>query len=271
MEARVNYLRQILERKRLEVTRRRRFANVVTSIASTFEADFNARFVRQPGCAPFAIAEIKHRSPSKGELVKRQSGGVAARALQYVDGGASVISVLCDSPGFGGTVLDVRRVRNALDATRHTQVPILFKEFVLDEIQLDWAHVMGARLVLLLVNALEPERLEAMVGAAYQRGLVPLVEAANDAELKIALQTSSSWVGVNARDLTNFNVDGGRALALIAKIPRDRIAVFMSGVNSKEGFDAISASRADGVLIGEALMRAPSPDLLLRSWLNVSS
>jgi indole-3-glycerol phosphate synthase len=208
------------------------------------------------------IAEIKRKSPSAGVLRPWAPGDAVALARAYVDGGAAAVSVLCDGPGFGGSPLDLRRVARTVTA------PLLFKEFVLDEVQLELARDVGAHMALLLVRALPPERLHRLVEAALALGLAPLVEAADDTELDAALATRAVLIGVNARDLQTFRVDSTQAARAIARIPADRIAVHMSGIRTPRDFSEVAHGRADAVLIGEGLMRAVDPAAQLREFLR---
>lgn len=263
----VDYLVPILERKRIEVERRRRHASARKLHSGEMGRDLASRAIaalrRAPGEPPRVIAEIKRRSPSAGEIRARALGDAASIARAYVAGGASAISVLCDGPGFGGSALDVRRAVHAVAA------PVLFKEFVLDELQLDVARAVGASMALLIVRALSTERLHQLVAAAHERGLAPVVEAANADELRVALETDAAIVGVNARDLRTFRVDKLAATRALAAIPEGRIAVHMSGVHGASDLRDVSAGRADAVLIGESLMRAPDPTHKLRELLSI--
>jgi indole-3-glycerol phosphate synthase len=170
--------------------------------------------------------------------------------------------VLCDGPGFGGTPLDLRR------AARTVAVPLLFKEFVLDEIQVELAREVGAHMVLLIVRAMPAEQLQRLVDSVLAHGMEPVVEAADDRELDIALTTRATLLGVNARDLRTFRVDGSAAASAISRIPKDRIAVHMSGIRTPEDFAQVASGRADAVLIGEGLMRAADPAARLREMLG---
>jgi indole-3-glycerol phosphate synthase len=236
----VDYLTLILERKRIEVERRRRHAGArlqpsaaggsasqlgaasersASPAAPAGAARAVAALRRVPGELPRVIAEIKRSSPSAGEIRRRERGDVVALANAYVAGGAAAISVLCDGPGFGGSALDVRR------AARAVTVPILFKE--------------------------------------------PVVEAANLEELRSALETDAEIVGINARDLGTFNVDKSAAVRALASVPPERIAVHMSGVHGALDLRDVASGRADAVLIGESLMRAPDPAHKLRELLGL--
>ena len=262
----MDYLTPIFERKRREVLRRRRHRLQTAEQASAVDMQRGLRAVaalRRPSAEPpRIIGEIKRRSPSRGELRAFQRGDVAQLSRAYVAGGATAVSVLCDGPGFGGSPLDVRR------ATNSVSVPVLFKEFVLDELQIEVARAVGAHMVLLLVRALSPVRLAQLVDATCAAGMAPVVEAADAGELARALETKASIVGVNARDLRSFCVDTDAAQRALANIPSDRVAVHMSGVHTRADFAAIARGRADAVLIGESLMRAESPTQQLREFLG---
>jgi indole-3-glycerol phosphate synthase len=266
MKSSVDHLAQIVERKRREVERRLKRAGLYRELAARsamHEPEVGITPLRRPaGAAPRVIAEIKLRSPSAGEIRPRAQGELVRIARGYERAGAAAISVLCDGPGFGGSVLDLRRVAERVD------VPVLFKEFVLDEVQLDLAQAAGARLVLLLVRVLSDERLAALIAGARARGLEPVVEAADADELTRALALPAMIVGVNARDLRSFGVNPRSALELIDRIPAERVAVFMSGVRTPADFAAVAQGRTDAVLIGEGLMRAPEPGAALRALLE---
>jgi indole-3-glycerol phosphate synthase len=266
MTAGTDYLSPILERKRRENARRARRARVLlrwTSSAVEDRAAFALGCLRRaPGTAPCVIAEIKHRSPSAGVIRARAADSVAQLARQYERGGAGAVSVLCDRVGFGGSVLDVRRARAACS------LPVLFKEFVLDDQQVTLARAVGAHMVVLLVRAMPEDALHALVSEVERQGMAPVVEAADGQELAVALRTSAAIVGVNARDLRSFTVDSQHARTLIERIPAGRIAVHMSGVRCVEDLTSVASSRADAVLIGEGLMRASDPEALLRQWLT---
>lgn len=247
-------LAQILARKEREVARRKRHPSKAKDDDG---ADRRSRAIaalrRWPGAPPRVIAEFKRRSPSAGELRPRAKGDVAEIVRNYERMGAAAISVLADGPGFGGNVLDVRRAARAMSR------PILFKEFVLDPVQVDAARAAGASLVLLLVRALPEQQLDTMIDAVRARGMEPVLEVSNAAEMTRALATNAIVIGVNARDLSSFDVDAAAALEQLQELPDDRVAVYMSGIESKEQLAKVAAGRADAVLIGSELMRAPDP------------
>lgn len=123
-------------------------------------------------------------------------------------------------------------------------------------------------MVLLLVRALSPDALHALVAEAHAAGLAPVVEAADEHELSMALATDATIVGVNARDLRTFRVDPAYARRVLDVIPSERVAVLMSGITAAEQIVALADSRADAVLVGEGLMRASDPGARLREWLE---
>ncbi len=268
MSSPVDHLARIVVRKRVEVERRRRRAATFAALAGRAPAPLSsldhtvAALRRAPGALPRVIAELKLKSPSAGTIRARATGELPAIAAAYERAGAAAVSVLCDGPGFGGSVLDLARV------ARRVALPVLFKEFVLHEVQLDAARAAGARLVLLLVRVLSDAELSTLCAAARARGLEPVVEAADAEELTRALALDAHIVGINARDLRSFGVDANAALTLIERIPRERVAVFMSGIRSAEDLARVAATRADAVLIGEGLMRAPEPGAALRALLT---
>jgi indole-3-glycerol phosphate synthase len=266
MTSGIDYLSPILARKGRENARRaRRSASLQAVERAPIEDRAALAFAslrRGSSDAPRVIAEIKHRSPSAGLIRAREAGFVAELARQYERAGAAAVSVLCDREGFGGSVLDLRRARAAC------AVPLLFKEFVLDSLQVTLAHAVGAHMVLLMVRALSEPQLNALVAEVERQGMAPVVEAADEQELECALRTKAKIVGVNARDLRTFKVDEAQARALIERIPVARIAVHMSGVRSAADLARVAQSRADAVLVGEGLMRAADPGEQLREWLS---
>lgn len=261
-----DYLAAILERKRDENRRRRRHAGSRGDVPRVPAPDRGERAVvslrRRDGDPPAVLAEVKFRSPSAGQIREARPGEGVRVAQAYEQGGAAVVSVLADGPGFGGSPLLVRRVAEAVD------VPVLYKGFVLDRVQVELAFDVGASLVLLLVRALAEDVLRDFVSAIRSLGMEPIVEAANAAEVDVAVAAGATIVGVNARDLQTFRVDKEAAALAVSRIPEDCIAVFMSGVKSEQDFAEVARGRADAVLIGEGLMRAADPGARLAELLR---
>ncbi len=255
----MSVLDRILARTRREVARRR--THRWTAPPRVERASAAVAALRRVG-PPRVVAEVKFRSPSAGQIRARAPGAGRAIARSYELGGAAAISVLADGPSFGGGVLEVRRVASDVS------VPVLFKGFVVDPIQVELAVRAGASMVLLLARALRPSELSDLVATCDAYGVAPLVEAADEAELELALATGARLVGVNARDLHTFEVDADRAWQCLGRIPQDRVAIYMSGVRSAADLRRVGESRADAVLVGEGLMRTEDPGRTLAIWLE---
>jgi tryptophan synthase beta subunit len=205
------------------------------------------------------IAEIKRSSPSAGTIAGPDED-ILARARAYQAGGATAISVLCEPHWFGGSVDDLRAVRAAVS------VPVLAKEFVVEEIQLPHLRAAGADAVLLLAVLHPAKRLARLVDRALEIGLEPLVEAHDERELERALGTAARVIGINNRDLRTLSVDRDRAIRLHELVPDDRLAVAESGVRDVATVAAWRAVGFDAALIGEALVRAADPVAAARSF-----
>ncbi len=223
-----------------------------------------ASTLRRPASEPLRlITEIKRKSPSAGALSCVLTPG--ERALRYAHAGASMISVLCDGPFFDGGWEHLTLARQALDAANVT-VPLLAKEFVLHERQVEEAAACGADAVLLIVRLLDRAKLTALVRAARSARLEPLVEVVTEEELADALAADALVIGVNARDLDTLVMDANRAARVLAAIPADRIPAHFSGLKSADDVRAVARSRAHAALVGEALMRQDDPSALLASF-----
>ena len=210
---------------------------------------------REPGQPLRIISEIKRRSPSAGALSTTLSVGARARA--YERGGASMVSVLCDSAFFDGGFEHLAEARDACE------LPLLCKEFVIDEVQLDAARAYGADAVLLIVRCLAPERVSALHRAAVERELVPFVEIANEDEARIASDAGATLVGVNARDLDTLAMDATRVERILLGLAPGVTRVHLSGLRKPDDVALVAAGAADAALIGEALMRLDDPVPLL--------
>ncbi len=207
---------------------------------------FVAALHRSDGLA--VIAEIKRRSPSRGDLDLGLDP--AAVAGEYEAGGAACLSVLSDAAFFGGSADDVARARAACT------VPVLRKDFTVADADVADARLMGADAVLLIVAALSDAELVRLLGLARSLGLDALVEAHDEREVGRAVDAGADLVGVNQRDLTTFAVDHERALRVVTAIPDGVVAVAESGI--RDGADARRLADAGfrAVLVGETLMRA---------------
>jgi indole-3-glycerol phosphate synthase len=210
--------------------------------------------LRRPHLA--VIAEVKRRSPSAGSI--REDLDPADRAALYAAHGAAAISILTDTPYFGGSVQDLRA------AAERCALPLLRKDFIIDEVQILEARAAGASAILLIVRILTGQRLDQLLRCAEVLGLDALVEVHTEVELATALDAGASVIGVNSRDLDTFVVDVDAAWRLLAEVPIDRIAVAESGLVERQDVARAAEAGADAVLIGTALSAAESPAALLR-------
>jgi indole-3-glycerol phosphate synthase/phosphoribosylanthranilate isomerase len=207
------------------------------------------------------IAEIKRSSPSAGAIAAPDDD-IVARARAYEAGGATAISVLCEPHWFGGSVADLRVIR------ANVSVPVLAKEFVVEEIQLPHLRAAGADAVLLLAILHPAKRLGRLVDRALEIGLEPLVEVHEQRELERALATNARIIGINNRDLRTLAVETDRAVRLRDLVPEDRLVVAESGVRDTATVAAWRAVGFDAALVGEALVRAADPKAAVRAYVG---
>ncbi len=253
-------LEEILARTRHDLARERPDHRRLegAALAAPLPPDFAAA-LRAPRVA--LVAEVKRRSPSAGSIA--ESLDPVGRAADYEAGGAAAVSVVTDGPFFGGSLEDLRRVAGRV------AVPVLRKDFILEERQVLEARAAGASAVLLLVRALRPARLRALRRLADELGLGALVEAHGEAEVDAALEADALVVGVNARDLDTFAVDPAGAWRHLRRIPPDRLAVAESGIGSVADVERAAEAGADAVLVGTALSASPDPAGLARRLAEV--
>jgi indole-3-glycerol phosphate synthase / phosphoribosylanthranilate isomerase len=211
----------------------------------------------EPGLG--AIAEIKRRSPSAGDL--RPDADPALIAAAYAAAGAAAISVLVDER-FGGTWDDLRAARVA------TTAPLLAKGFFSTDEHLRTAREAGADAVLLLLRDLDDGETARLMGVAEDLGLDTLVEAHDAAELDRGIALGARVLGVNARDLATFSIDRRAQLELVARIPADRIVIAESGIATRAQGAAAELAGADAILVGSTLMRAPDPGAKLAELIS---
>ena len=197
------------------------------------------------------IAEIKRRSPSKGDL--NTGLDPAAWAATYERGGAACMSVLTDVEFFGGSVDDLQAARSACS------LPVIRKDFTVSELDVLDARLMGADCVLLIAAALEPAELASFHALAIDVGLDVLVEIHDEAELEHALAAEATLIGVNQRDLVTFQVDHERAVRMAAAIPDHAVKVAESGVRGRNDAQSLRAAGYDAVLVGETIVTSTDP------------
>jgi indole-3-glycerol phosphate synthase len=252
-------LDEILRSTRLELdtVRGRRATLEREAEASRTPPSFRA-VLRRDNVA--VIAEVKRRSPSAGPI--REDMNPADRAELYARHGAAAVSVLTDSRYFGGSIDDLRA------AARRASVPVLRKDFILDEVQILEARAAGAAAVLVIVRAVGA-RLRSLLVYAADLCLDALVEVHTLQELEAALEAGATIVGVNSRDLDTFTIDQEAAWHIVSQVPSDCIAVAESGMVDETDVARASAAGADAVLIGTALSAATSPEGLLEQLTRV--
>ncbi len=206
------------------------------------------------------IAEIKRRSPSKGDL--NVGLDPAEWASAYERGGASCLSVLTDDESFGGSAGDLQRARAACS------LPVLRKDFTVSALDVVDARLMGADCVLLIAAALDRSELVRFHALAVEIGLDVLVEIHDEPELEVALAADATMVGVNQRDLVTFRVDHERAVRMASVIPDDVVKVAESGVRGADDARTLHAAGYDAVLVGETLVTSGDPGAAIEAMLG---
>lgn len=240
-------LDEIVANKRAEVAERKRHVAL---------AELRARAEAMQSMRDFAgalhrdhialVAEIKRASPSRGAL--NADADPPRRARTYAENGAAAISVLTDAKYFNGSLGDLQAVRAAVD------VPILRKDFIVDEYQVYESRALGADAILLIVRVLSDAQLCDYL--AHALGMNALVEIHDERELERALAANARIVGINNRNLADFTVDLATTERLAPQIPNDKIIVAESGVFTRADVECAARAGAHAVLVGEALMRA---------------
>ena len=202
------------------------------------------------------VAEVKRRSPSKGDLAPGLDPAALARA--YAAGGAVAMSVLTDAEFFGGSPEDLAGARNAVD------LPVMRKDFTVDARDICDARIMGADAVLLIVAVLTDGELKRFHDLAHELGMAALVEVHDAAEVARAVVIHADMIGVNQRDLRTFEVDPTRAVQLARTIPSGVLKVAESGIAGPDDLARLADAGYDGALVGEHLVTAADPAQALR-------
>ncbi|MBL7703243.1 MAG: indole-3-glycerol phosphate synthase TrpC [Ferruginibacter sp.] len=204
------------------------------------------------------IAEFKRQSPSKGVI--NDKADVTEVAKAYTANGASCLSVLTDSNFFGGSANDLHKARV-------NEIPILRKDFIIDEYQLVEARAIGADVILLIAACLTPDRVQELAFFAKRLQLEVLLEIHNENELQ-HICDETDIVGVNNRDLKTFTVDINRSIELSEKIPADKIKVAESGIDGIEAIKKFKDAGFKGFLIGEKFMKEPDPGIAFKQFVQ---
>ena len=263
----MNALEKIVERTRLEVAQRRRAAplrELERAAAARTAAGPPRPFVsalRAPGLS--VIAEHKRRSPSAGLI--REDLALEAVVGAYERAGAAALSILTEEASFGGSLGDLGRAREA------STLPILRKDFIVDEYQVTEALAAGADAILLIVAALDPGTLASLDAQAQSLGLGVLVEVHDERELGVAIELGARVVGINNRDLATLEVDTERTHQLLGLVAPGTVVVSESGFRDRSALERLAAAGVDAVLVGEALMRAPDIEAACRELTGAGS
>lgn len=207
------------------------------------------------------IAEIKRKSPSKGLIAPIID--VIELAQHYISGGANAISILTDKTFFDGSIQDLSQAKDGISAS----VPIIRKDFIIDEVQIAEAMVVGADAILLIVAVLGAKT-EKLLEYAHTLGLDVLVEIHDENELNIAIESGADIIGINNRNLNTFIVDTDLSLQLVEKIPSSIIKVAESGITTPAMAKEYYQAGFNAVLIGEALVRSSDPEKFIMECRN---
>ena len=255
----MSVLDSIIEGVREDLAKRRRPLGELHEQMSQAPAPLDAHAVLK-GDQIKVIAEVKRASPSKGAL--SAIGDPAALAEQYENAGASVISVLTEERRFKGSLADLTSVRDRVS------IPILRKDFMVDEYQFFEARAHGADMVLLIVAALAKSQLRDFYDLATEMGMAALIEVHTGDELERAMEITPRIIGVNSRNLKTLEVNPVAFSELIPQIPNEVIRVAESGISQRSDVEFAQRHGADAILVGEALVISADPNLAMRTLLD---
>lgn len=243
------FLREIITYKKEELIEARRKRPLAELKSMARDAEPTRGFgnvLSRPGGIKL-IAEVKKASPSKGVI--RDNFDPVGIARIYEDSGAACISVLTEKKFFQGSLDHLGMIRKAVD------LPLLRKDFIIDEYQIFEARTAGADAILLIAACLDEPQIQDFLGSARDLGLDVLVESHKPKELDKALSAGAILIGINNRDLTTFSVSLQTTFDMLKDIPDDRIVVSESGISNREDVARLEQAGVDAVLVGEALMR----------------
>ena len=249
----MNILEKIVAHKKQEVTAHKKLVPVdllERSVGFGRQVVSMKQYVTDPDKSGI-IAEFKRKSPSKGLI--NGSSQVEQTTVGYIQAGASALSVLTDSEFFGGSNEDLVAARKV------NSVPILRKDFVIDEYQIVEAKSIGADCILLIAAVLDPVRLEELAGFAHRLGLEVLLEVHDEAELDRSVNDHLDLIGVNNRNLKTFEVSLDTSLDMVDKIPSPFVKISESGISDPRTLIQLRAAGFDGFLIGENFMKSEDP------------
>lgn len=257
----LNVLDQIIEGVREDLAERKKLVELNKLIAKLSEVNPAIDVLPSLQSSKLSvIAEVKRSSPSKGALA--QISDPAALALSYQTGGATAVSVLTESRKFGGSLADLSAVRSAVN------IPILRKDFTIDEYQIFEARAYGADIILLIVAALSDLQLSEFFAISKSLGMQVLVETHTLEEVERALLLDPEIIGVNARDLTTLKINQSAFNELATAIPAGTVKVAESGIASIADVISYRNSGAEAILVGEALVKDGDPAQMIQNFIN---
>lgn len=257
----MGFLEDIVESTRAEVERRRRAVPIERLLDELGPVGRGRPFSEAliaPGVS--LIAEMKRASPSRGPI--RPDASVTDIVRMYEAAGASACSILTEPAFFGGSLDDLREARSACS------LPLLRKDFIIDEYQLVEARLAGADAALLIVAALDRDLLADLLAFGHDVGLDLLVEVHDEDDAEVAIESGAEIVGINNRNLTTLEVDLDTVLRLLPDIPAGTVVVAESGISDHADVRRLEEAGVDAILVGEALMSAPDPAVAVRQLLG---
>lgn len=257
----MNILEEIVQHKKMEVTS----SKLVIPICELEQMNYFTRqplkftdFIRDPGKTGI-ITEFKRKSPSKGMINKTSS--LEEVVTGYIHGGASALSILTDFNFFGGSVDDLMKAR------RMSEIPILRKEFIIDEYQVYEAKALGADAILLIAAILDKKQARELASKAKEFGLQILLELHNVNEIDM-INEYVDLIGINNRNLKTFAVDPEHSIKLAEKIPDEFLKISESGIESPDDIIFLSQHGFEGFLIGESFMKSNNPGLAFADFVE---
>jgi len=255
-------LDEIVANRRREVLAQKQLISVSELESETdFSANRNSLSTRllRPGCSGI-IAEFKRRSPSKGVINDRVQPEIVAKG--YADAGASGISVLTDSRYFGGSAVDFIAARKA-----NPLIPMLRKDFIVDEYQLFESRFLNADVILLIAAVLGKREISRFTSIAHELGMEVLLELHDESEID-KIDTKVDMIGINNRNLKDFKVDMDRSLKLLGQLPGDAVKISESGLSDPETVDYLRSRGFNGFLMGENFMKTEDPILTCTNFIS---
>ncbi len=256
-------LSEIIANKRFEVDLQKQSISL-EQLQNSLETTVKQRSLKEAlkSSSSGIIAEFKRRSPSKGWINRKAQAEDIVPG--YANAGASAVSILTDEKFFGGNLKDIKDARPLID------IPILRKDFIVDEYQLYQAKIIGADAVLLIAAALKKEELHALAAKAHELGLEVLLEIHSVEELKY-INANMDVIGINNRNLGTFFTDVENSFRLAEQLPSDAVLVSESGISDPATVKRLQKAGFKGFLIGENFMKTGNPELALKSFIEVLS